>query len=101
MLRTAKKWSKKIPQVMPGYIVKCCDDCDSVKQTLNQLDEKISGLTDNNYQNRIYLLSRPFDIRQLKTLLYYKKILLNLYWNLKYYPNYDYKKIVAKVKTLI
>lgn len=86
---------------MLTYLLNTCKDCDSIKETLHQLDEKISRVTTNNYQNLIFQLTKPFSISKLKILLRYKEILKNLYWNVNYYHPYNYKDIVSKVKTLI
>lgn len=86
---------------MSAYILKCCSDCDGVKDALRQLDVKISSMTTNNYRNRVFQLTIPFDMEKLKILLMYKRLLLNLFWNKDYYHPYDYKTIVSKAKTLI
>lgn len=86
---------------MLTYLLNTCNNCDSVKETLKLLDEKISSMTTNNYQNLIFQLTKPFSFNKLKALIRYKGILITLYFNKSYYSPYDYKQIVAKAKTLI
>ncbi len=86
---------------MLTYLLNTCNDCDSVKGALKLLDEKISSMTTNNYQNLIFQITKPFSTSKLKALIRYKGILTNLYFKKSYYYPYDYKQIVAKAKTLI
>lgn len=86
---------------MLTYLLNTCKDCDSVKETLSLLDEKISSMTTNNYRNLVFQLTKPFNSKKLKTLIRYKGILINLYFNKDYYYSYNYKQIVAKAKTSI
>jgi hypothetical protein len=85
---------------MLAVIVKECKDCDSIKEILAELDEKIYRMTRDEYHSLAYLSNKNHRRAQIKRLIRYKGILENLFWNSSYY-NYDFKTIVSKIKTLI
>lgn len=85
---------------MLAVIVKECKDCDSIKEILADVDEKIYIMSRDEYHNITYLTNKNHKRAQIKRLIRYKSILENLFWNSKYY-SYDFKTIVSKIKSII
>ena len=84
-----------------SYELRECQDCGSISDTLCLLDRAISRESRKLYRTYVYLESDHCSREKLHTLVHFKAILTKLVFNSKFYPNYSYKEIVSKVKTLI
>lgn len=86
---------------MVSYLVKECNDCNSVYSAIKSIDHTLGKYGKNKYQNNAYLTSKPFPKDRIKLLIRYKEILENLTWRPDFYaPYFSLFTIISRVKVL-
>lgn len=80
--------------------VQDCKECAAIKNLISQVDKELYRMTRAEYHNLAYLSTRCHTKLEIKRLIRYKSILNNLFWNSQYY-DYDFKKIISKIKSLL
>lgn len=86
---------------MVHYLLTSCTDCDSLRDAICELEEKLYQYGKYQYQNISYLTNKPHPLTRIRELIYYKSILENLKWNQSYYyPFYNFQTIVSRVKAI-
>jgi hypothetical protein len=78
-----------------------CVDCTTVSALLADIDCKLTTLANNQYNNVVFILNKPFPDTVLGDLLNYKRILTNRLCNPNYACTYSTEQIASRVKLLI
>lgn len=77
-----------------------CTSCPGILSLIKDIDCKIMKISNNLYNNAIFMLNRPIPSEDLIDLLNYKRILTYKYCNSLYAKNYSLTSIASKVKKL-
>lgn len=83
-----------------SYEMRECQGCDSIAEAISLIDKRLVKLTTALYHHHVFLSKSP-NLRRIKDLIHYRAILYKLSLNSEFYPNYSFKQIVSKVKTLV
>lgn len=78
-----------------------CIDCTTVSALIADIDCKLTILANNQYNNIVFILNKPFPDTVLGDLLNYKRILTNRICNPEYACAYSTEQIASRVKLLI
>lgn len=80
--------------------VKDCKDCGDIQNLLDKLDNKLFRMANDEYNHLVYLSDKNHTKAEIKTIIRYKRILDNIFWNSQYYDR-DYKNILSKIKSIV
>lgn len=80
--------------------IKECQHCEGIRVLLDKVEYKLSRMARNEYHSAIYLSSKNHTKKEIKTLIRYKNILNNLFWNSTYY-DMSAEKIMSKIKSIV
>lgn len=78
-----------------------CIDCATIPVLLNDIDQKIAGYAQDEYNNIVFSLNYSIPGQVVDDLLHYKQILEYKQCNPAYCPHYTVTMIASKVKVLI
>ena len=78
-----------------------CLDCITPKALITDIDCKLTDLSNNQYNNIVYMLNLPFPNLVIGDLLNYKRILVNKLCNPDYAACFSVQQIASRVKLLI
>lgn len=78
-----------------------CSECANILTLIDEIDCKISKMSDILYTNLVFMLNAPIKADIIISLLNYKRILQYKYVNSDYACNYAVNDIAEKVKLLI
>lgn len=78
-----------------------CIDCATIPVLLNDIDQKIAGYAQDEYNNIVFSLNYPIPGQVVDDLLHYKQILEYKQCNPAYCSHYTVTMIASKVKVLI
>lgn len=77
-----------------------CVECSSISALLSNIDCKLFELSDELYNNTVFILNRPFSGTVMSDLLNYKRILTYKFCNEDYAKNFTVDQIASKVRLL-
>ena len=77
-----------------------CPECASFPSLLLDIDCKLAQLSDNLYNNLVFMLNQPVPASVMLDLLNYKRILTYKYCNPNYASDYTVNMIASRVKLL-
>jgi hypothetical protein len=77
-----------------------CPECGSIPHLLKEIDCKLSDLSNNLYNNLVFMLNQPVPASVMLDLLNYKRILTYKYCNPNYASSYTVSMIASRVKLL-
>lgn len=78
-----------------------CIDCTTIEVLLNNIDRKIFKISNDMYNNLVFMLNKDISKDIIVDLLHYKRILTYRYYNSEYANAYTLEMITSKVKRLI
>ena len=78
-----------------------CQNCNSLKQLLVEIDYKLYKAIRNKWMNQQYNTDLYFNSEVYDILLTYKRIITTRIFNPDYVSNIDTQDIVTKVKTYL
>lgn len=77
-----------------------CPQCADIPFLISEIDCKLSELSNNLYNNMVYLLNKSIDKEAVFDLLQYKRILMYKICNPDYAGKYSVNMIASKIKLL-
>ena len=77
-----------------------CPQCADIPFLISEIDCKLSELSNNLYNNMVYLLNKSIDKETVFDLLQYKRILMYKICNPDYAGKYSVNMIASKIKLL-
>lgn len=77
-----------------------CDNCNDITLAIEAIDKRIAKIVKSMYMNLTLYSEKKYSFKEIKTLIRYKNILANLYYNGYYYEGFDYRQIISRVKSL-
>lgn len=78
-----------------------CVDCTTIPFLISEINCKLTTLANNQYNNIVFILNKPFPDTVLGDLLNYKRILTNRLCNPDYACTYSTEQIASRIKLLI
>ena len=77
-----------------------CADCSSIPALLDDIDCKLVELSNNLYNNTVFILNKSIPGEAIDDLLNYKRILMYKLCNEDYAKHYTIQMIASRVKLL-
>lgn len=77
-----------------------CPQCANISFLISDIDCKLSEVSNNLYNNIVFILNKPINKELIFDLLQYKRILMYKMCNPSYAGNYSVNMIASKVKLL-
>ncbi len=77
-----------------------CVDCSSIPTLLDDIDCKLVELSNNLYNNTVFILNKAIPVEAIADLLNYKRILTYKLCNEDYAKHYTIQMIASRVKLL-
>lgn len=77
-----------------------CPQCTNITSLISEIDCKLSELSNNLYNNTVYMLNKSINKDVIFDLLNYKRILMYKICNPDYAGNYTVNMIASKIKLL-
>ncbi len=77
-----------------------CAECSSIAALLSDIDCKLVELSNNLYNNTVFILNKSVPTEAINDLLNYKRILTYKLCNEDYAKNYTVQMIASRVKLL-
>lgn len=81
--------------------LKCCNNCNNLKQLLGEIDTKLYKNINSKYYNDIYNTDNVFNAYQYKKLLRYKRVILNRVYNPSYAYPIDTQDIITQITLIL